>query len=161
MSKAYCIYKGKTFILDICNNTLELTSNKSEDVNNGFKEYVDVLGNRHSDILVKKVSTDDLEFAYELKYKVIYNNIEFEPWSIGKHILNEEKISLFTSNSDLASLYGFTKEEQFVFKKELKLNDIEALIEIKIPILKFNHMKEERTRIEQKYIKKYFEDIIL
>ncbi|MGG0658426.1 hypothetical protein [Rummeliibacillus pycnus] len=158
MSKAYCIYKGKTFILDIYNNTLELISNKREDVNNGFKEYVDVLGNRQSDILVKEISVDDLEFAYELKYKVIYNNIEFEPWSIGKYILNEEKISLFTSNSDLASLYGFTKEEQFVFKKEIKLNDIEALIEIKIPILKFNHMKEERTRIEQMYIKKYLKE---
>ncbi|URZ03167.1 hypothetical protein [Clostridium felsineum] len=68
---------------------------------------------------------------------------------------------MFTSNSDLASIHGFIKEEQFVFKKELKINDIEALIEIKIPILKFNHMKEERTRIEQKYVKKYFEDITL
>lgn len=161
MSKAYCIYKGKTFLLDIYNNTLELTSNEREDINNGFREYVDVLGNRHSDILVKTVSTDDLEFAYELKYKVIYNNIEFEPWSIGKYILNEDKISLFTSNPDFADLYGFTKEEQFVFKKDLKLNDVEALIEIKIPILKFNHMKEERTRIEQKYIKKYLENTIL
>ncbi|WP_066891392.1 hypothetical protein [Clostridium nigeriense] len=161
MSKEYCIYKGKKFLMNIYNNKVELTSSKKEDMNNGFKEYVDVLGNKHSDILVKEVSVDDLEFAYELNYKVIYNNIEFEPWCIGKHILNNEKISLFTSNSDLASLYGFNKEEQFVFKKELKLNDIEALIEIKIPILKFNHMKEERTRIEQKYIKKYLEDIIL
>lgn len=149
MSKAHCIYKGKNFLMDIYNNKVELTSSKKEDLNNGFKEYVDVLGNRHSDILVKEVSVDDLEFAYELNYKVIYKDIEFEPWCIGKHILKEEKISLFTSSSDLASLYGFNKEEQFVFKKELKLNDIEALIEIKIPILKFNQMKEERTRIEQ------------
>lgn len=161
MSKTYCIYKRETFLLDIYNNTLELTSNKMEDTKHGFKEYVDVLENRHRDILVKVVSVDDLEFAYELRYKVIYNNIEFEPWSIGKHILNEEKISLFTSDSDLAALYGFTKEEQFVFKKELKLNDVEALIEIKIPILKFKHMKEERTRIEQKYIEKYLEYTIL
>ena len=149
MSIAHCIYKGKNFLMDIYNNKVELTSSKKEDLNNGFKEYVDVLGNRHSDILVKEVSVDDLEFAYELNYKVIYKDIEFEPWCIGKHILKEEKISLFTSSSDLASLYGFNKEEQFVFKKELKLNDIEALIEIKIPILKFNQMKEERTRIEQ------------
>lgn len=149
MSKAHCIYKGKNFLMDIYNNKVELTSSKKEDLNNGFKEYVDVLGNRHSDILVKEVSVDDLEFAYELNYKVIYKDIEFEPWCIGKHILKEEKISLFTSSSDLASLYGFNKEDQFVFKKELKLNDIEALIEIKIPILKFNQMKEERTRIEQ------------
>ncbi|ENK0837865.1 hypothetical protein ACXATD_003262 [Clostridium sporogenes] len=161
MSKGYCIYKGKTFLFNVYNNVLELTSNKKEDKNNGFKEYVDVLGNMHSDILVKEVSIDDLEFAYELKHKVIYNNIEFEPWSIGKHIISENKISLFTSNSEIADLYGFIKEEQFVFKKEVKLKDIEALIQIKIPILKFNYMREERTRIEQKYIKRYLENIIL
>ncbi len=54
MSKGYCIYKGKTFLFNVYNNVLELTSNKKEDKNNGFKEYVDVLGNMHSDILVKK-----------------------------------------------------------------------------------------------------------
>lgn len=161
MCKTYGIYKDKKFIMNICNNKVELISHKNEDVNNGFEEYVDVLGNRRRDILVKEVNVDDLQFAYKLKYKVIYNSIEFEPWSIGKHILDKEKISLYTSNSDLASLYEFNKEEQFVFKKELKLSDIEALIEIKIPILKFDQLKEERTRIEPNDIKKYLEDTIL
>ncbi|MGG0658420.1 hypothetical protein [Rummeliibacillus pycnus] len=154
----YAIYKNKVYLANVRESKVRLKTRIAE---LGFNELVDLAGNIHNNIFIKEVSVDDLEFAYELKYKVIYNNLEFEPWSISKHILYEEKISLFTSNSDLASLYGFTKEEQFVFKKELKLNDIEALIEIKIPILKFNHMKEERTRIEQKYIKKYFEDIIL
>lgn len=161
MCKTYCIYKGQNYIMNICNDKVELISHKKEDVNKGFEEYVDVLGNRHRDILVKEVNVDDLDFAYKLNFKVIYNSIEFEPWSIGKYILDKKSISLFTSNSDLASLYGFNKEEQFVFKKNLKISDIDALIEIKIPILKFNKMKEERTRIESNHIKKYLENTIL
>ena len=159
MSESYCKYKNKIFPLDIHSNTLELTSNESEDINNGFKEYIDVLGNKHSDILIKEVSLDEVEFAYELSYKVIYKGTEFNPWAIGKLIINKDEISLFTSNSEQANQYEFTKKEQFIFKKEVKLDEIEALIEIKKPILKFKYIKEEKIKIEKKDIRNYLKNL--
>lgn len=42
-----------------------------------------------------------------------------------------------------------------MYKKEVNLDEIEALIEIKVPILKFSYMKEERTKITQKSMRSY------
>jgi hypothetical protein len=142
-------------MLDINNNKIELTSNNIVNRNIGFQEYVDVLGNSHSDILIKNIDKEELEFAYELNYEVVYNNILFEPWAIGRFCVEQDRISLYTNDPEQAENYGFTKEAKFVYKKEVNLDEIEALIEIKVPILKFSYMKEERTKITQKSMRSY------
>ena len=65
----YGLYKNKTYLLDIFNNVLELTSRESKDINNGFQEYIDVTGKKHNNIFTKEVSIDDIEFAYELEFQ--------------------------------------------------------------------------------------------
>ena len=156
----YGLYKNKTYLLDIFNNVLELTSRESEDINNGFQEYIDVTGKKHNNIFTKEVSIDDIEFAYELEFKVVYKGIEFEPWAIGKFILENNQLSLFTDSPAVAEQYEFMKQEQFVFKKEIPLDDLDALIEIKKPILKFKDMNKVVTRIEKKDIRDYLENLI-
>ena len=156
----YGLYKNKTYSLDIFNNVLELTSRESKDINNGFQEYIDVTGKKHNNIFTKEVSIDDIEFAYELEFKVVYTGIEFEPWAIRKFILENYQLSLFTDSPTVAEQYEFIKQEQFVFKKEIPLDDLDALIEIKKPILKFKDMNKVVTRIEKEDIRDYLKNLI-
>ncbi|BBO00151.1 hypothetical protein [Sporolactobacillus terrae] len=51
------------------------------------------------------------------------------------------------------------KIEPFVFDKKIPLDEIDALIEMKKPILKFKDQKEERTKIEHQDIKAYLEKL--
>lgn len=97
--------------------------------------------------------------AYELKYKIIYKGKKFVPWAVGKFILETNKIPLGTSDEKDAKNYKFEKMEQFVFKKEVQIDEVDALIEIKKPILKFQNMDEEFTRIEQKDIRSYLNNL--
>ncbi|NLJ98942.1 MAG: hypothetical protein GX320_06735, partial [Tissierellia bacterium] len=62
--------------------------------------------------------------------------------------------------SDIAEKYGFIKKEQFIFDKNVFLDEIDALIEIKKPILKFSNLKEQKTTIKQKDIRNYISNII-
>ncbi|AJH17005.1 hypothetical protein [Bacillus mycoides] len=50
--------------------------------------------------------------------------------------------------------------EQFVFKKEVPIEEVDALIEIKEFILKFQNMDEKVTRIEQKDIRSYLKNLL-
>ena len=63
----------------------------------GFNELIDLAGNTHKDIFIKEVNIDDVDIVYELEYKVVYKGIEFEPWAIGKFILENNQLSLFTA----------------------------------------------------------------
>ncbi|QUH30055.1 hypothetical protein [Vallitalea guaymasensis] len=159
MSKNYCLHRNKTYLLNITNNVLELTSNDIRDINIGFKEYIDVLGNKHRNILVKKVDMDEIEFAYELKYKVMYKGLEFEPWAIGRFILENNSLSLFTQDTKIANQYNFIKKEQFVFKKDILLDEVDALIEIKKPILKFKYLDEVILSIKKEDIVDYLNKV--
>ena len=62
--------------------------------------------------------------------------------------------------AEMAKKYGFTKKEQFIFDKDVSLDKIDALIEIKKPILKFSHLKDQKIKIEQKNIRDYLSNII-
>ena len=127
----------------------------------GFKELVDLAGNIHKDIFIKEVEMDNVAVIYELYYKVIYKGKEFEAFSSEKYMLEYNKMIISTKKSNIADQFGFIKKEQFVYDKDVQLNTIDALIEIKKPIVKSNYMKEEKTRIEQKDIKNYLKSIVV
>ncbi|MEB6551069.1 hypothetical protein MXL46_18635 [Heyndrickxia sporothermodurans] len=151
MSK-YAIYSNKSYHLNIRGKILRLTSEVKE---SGFQELIDLAGNQRSNIFIKEVSVDDIEMAFDIKINAIYKGKEFETFSIGYFCIEENAISLFSMNYKDVELYGFKKEEQFVFKKDVSLNDIEALVEIKIPILKFEGMPKSRSLIPNQLIKEY------
>ena len=153
----YAIYNNKVYIANVRNMKVRLKTRIPEQ---GFKELVDLAGNIHKDIFIKEVEMDEVAVIYELQYKVIYKGKEFEVFSSEKYMLEYNQVILYTKEFNIAEKYGFKKKEQFVYDKDVQLNDIEALIKIKRPILKFNNIQEEKTRIEQKVIKNYLKNII-
>jgi len=153
----YSIYQGKIYLSSIRNMKVRLRSRVCEE---GFTELVDLLGNIHDDIFIRKVNIEDVDIIYNVEYKVVYKGREFIPWAVGKFILETNKISLYTNDEKEAKSYAFEKMEQFVFKKDVPINEVDALIEIKKPILNFQNMKEKITKIEQKNIRDYINNLL-
>ncbi len=156
----HAIYKNQVYRLDISADKLEILSNSNESVKYGFRELKFEQGFLSKVIYIKEVEIQDLVMAYELKYKIIYKEREYVPWTVGKFLLKTNKIYIDTTDEQEAKKYGFEKIEQFLFKKEVLLDEVDALIEMKSPILKFQNKDEEFTRIEQKDIRSYLEKLI-
>ncbi|MEY8730734.1 hypothetical protein AB9M92_00385 [Peribacillus frigoritolerans] len=147
----YAIYNHKDYLLNIRNDRLRLRTHEPEQ---GFCELVDQTGNM-TNLFIKDVTKEEVELVYELKFLVAYKGKEFEPYSLGRHILDENEISLFSMDSNDVDCYGFEKQEQFVFKKDVPLNDIESIIEVKKPILIFEELPESRKVIPREEVRDY------
>jgi len=131
----YATYNNKNYPVNIRNDKFILKSKKHE---SGFKELIDLVGNIHPDIFIIEVTLDEIEFLFELKYKIIYKEKEYDPFSIGEFVINSGKITLFSSDYEDYESNGFIKVEQFIFKKQVSVNEIDTLVEVTEPILVFN-----------------------
>ncbi|MFJ7471231.1 hypothetical protein ACIQWI_22060 [Peribacillus frigoritolerans] len=147
----YAIYNHKDYLLNIRNDRLRLKTHEPEQ---GFRELVDQTGNK-TNLFIKDVTKEEVNLIYELKFLVAYKGKEFEPYSLGRHILDENEISLFSMDSNDVDCYGFEKQEQFVFKKDVPLDDIETIIEKKKPILIFENSPESRKVIPRGEVRDY------
>ncbi|MDM5304486.1 hypothetical protein [Peribacillus frigoritolerans] len=147
----YAIYNHKNYLLNIRNDRLRLRTHEPEQ---GFRELVDQTGNK-TNLFIKDVTTKEVDLVYELKFVVAYKGKEFEPYSLGRHILDENEISLFSMDSNDVDCYEFEKQEQFVFKKDVPLNDIESIIEVKKPLLIFEDLPECRKVIPRGEVRDY------
>ncbi|MDP4553398.1 hypothetical protein Q9251_21315 [Alkalihalobacillus macyae] len=154
----YAKYIDKIYKLDMDGDILELMSTDQVDLQNGFSFYVDVLGKEHSDFYIKRVKVEEVDLAFELKINANYNGKEFETLSLGPFNIQEGKIPLFTKDFVEVEKFNFHKQEQFVFIKEVPLQEIESLVEINIPILKFKELPTTRRVIKSSemiiYLKK-------
>jgi len=158
----FSVFRNKSYkfdIDDVNENTLELISNNTSDLERGFIKYVDELGNVHSNILVKKVTIDEIELVYELQVNAVYKGKEFETYAVGPFCLEKNSLALFSMEPSDMDQYGFEKQEQFVFKKDISLDDVDALVEIKIPILSFAGNPVSRRLIPSNLIKEYLRNI--
>ncbi|MBE6050036.1 MAG: hypothetical protein E7214_05060 [Clostridium sp.] len=153
----YAVYKNKVYLANVRELKVRLKSRIAEP---GFNELVDLAGNIHKDIFIKEVDMNNIDIIYEIDYRVLYKGNEYKCLKVTKEILDINYITIYTNDSDIADQYGFIKKEQFIYDKNIPLNEIDALIEIKKPILKFKYLKEEKTKIEQKEIKNYLVNII-
>ncbi|MBT2604884.1 hypothetical protein J7E55_17975 [Bacillus sp. ISL-53] len=147
----YAIYNHKDYLLNIRNDRLRLRTHEPEQ---GFRELVDQTGNK-TNLFIKDVTKEEVDLVYELKFLVAYKGKEFEPYSLGRHILDENEISLFSTDSNDVDCYGFEKQEQFVFKKDVPLEDIESIIEVKKPLLIFEDLPEGRKVIPRGEVRDY------
>ncbi|MEH7235653.1 hypothetical protein [Bacillus sp. JJ1562] len=152
----YVIYKNKIYPVNIRGSALRIRSEIKE---NGFHELIDLVGNKHDDIFIKEVSLEDIELVYELKLNVIYRGKEYETNGFDPSTLLKNHILLFSMDYDDVNDYGFRKHEQFVFQKEVTLENIDALIEIKKPILKWADQPESRKTIPNNIIQEYLSKI--
>ncbi|MGE7907094.1 hypothetical protein ACQKNS_22105 [Peribacillus sp. NPDC094092] len=106
------------------------------------------------------MTKEEVDLVYEQKFMVAYKGKEFEPYSLGRHILDENVISLFSMDSNDVDCYGFEKQEQFVFKKDVPLGDIESIIAVKKPILIFEDLPESRKVIPRGKIRDYLSKLV-
>ena len=159
MSVMYCQYKEKIYLADLDENLVEITSDVKE---NGFIPYTDILGNVHTDIFVKNLDVHDVELLFEQNIFIKYCGKYFETFAgkITKDVLQEEKIMIFTSSECIAKEMNFNKKEQFVFIKDIKLEDIEEIKIVNRPISIFADRERKETRIEKKDIRKWLFDAI-
>lgn len=149
----YAVYNNKNYPVNVRNDKFILKSKEHE---SGFKELIDLGGNIHPDIFIKEVSLDEIELLFELKYKIIYKGKEYDPLSIGELVIDRGEITLFSSDYEDYESNGFIKVEQFVFKKQVSVDEIDALIEVIEPILEFNKFPKERKVIPSIQIENYF-----
>lgn len=156
----YAIYNKKIYKLNILESSLEIFSEIKDRVDSSFKEIRIQQGFFSRIIYTKEIKITDIDLAYELKYKAIFKGSEYECLKVNSETLDVNYITISTSDSDIAEKYGFIKKEQFVFDKNILLDEIDALIEIKKPILKFSNLKEQKIIISQKDIKNYLSNII-
>lgn len=148
----YAIYQNKNYPVNIREQVLHIISKYK---NNGFQELNDIAGNKHDDIFIKEVTLDDVELVYELKINAVYNGREFETNGVDSSTLEKNYILLFSMDYEDVNNYGFIKHEQFVYQKEVKLEDIDSLVEIKKPILKWENQPESRKTIPSNKIQEY------
>lgn len=118
----------------------------------GFEELIDLGGNKHKDVFVKEVGVEDIDVIYEIHYKIIYQGKEYSPFTIGELVIENEKITIFSKDYVDYEKDGFQKKEQFVFVKEVAINNIEGIIEIKKPILDFKGLPEEKKYLSKNAI---------
>ena len=150
----YAVYKNKIYLANIRQSKVRL---KTRVVEPGFNELVDLAGNIHKGIFIKEIDINDVDIIYAIEHRVLYKGSEYKCLKVNSQTLDINYITIYTSDSDIAKKYGFTKKEQFIFDKDVSLDE---LIEIKKPILKFSNLKGQKITINQKDIKNYLSNII-
>lgn len=150
-------YKDKIYLANIRQSKVRLKTRIKEQ---GFNELVDLAGNIHKDIFIKEVDINDVDRIYEIYYRVLYKGSEYKCLKVSKETLDINYITIYTSDSTIAEKYGFIKKEQFIYDKDVLLDEIDALVEIKKPILNFSYLKEQKKIIEQKDVRDYLATII-
>lgn len=143
---AYAVYNNRLHRLYERDGKIRIVSRNKEE---GFANYVDILGETADDLFVKEVSEDDLDFAYELWYRAEYFGHEFDVFSsIDKKLFEKNVIVLKASfNDDMAKLLDFDHYDRGTLIKRLCFDDIDRLIEVKVPILKFKDMEQTEKEI--------------
>ncbi|MEK3953181.1 hypothetical protein [Psychrobacillus sp. FSL K6-1464] len=149
----YSTYNNKNYPVNIRNDKFRLKSKEHE---SGFKELIDLGGIIHSDIFIKEVTLDEIDLLFELKYKIIYKGKEYDPFSTGELVINSGELTLFSSDYEDYESNGFIKVEQFVFKKQVSIDEIDALVEVIEPVLEFNKFPKERKVVPSNQIEMYF-----
>ena len=150
-------YKDKIYLANIRQSKVRLKTRIKEQ---GFNELVDLAGNIHKDIFIKEVDINDVDRIYEIEYRVLYKGSENKCLKVSKETLDINYLTIYTSDSTIAEKYGFIEKEQFIYDKDVLLDEIDALVEIKKPILNFSYLKEQKKIINQKDVRDYLATII-
>ncbi|AIF42604.1 hypothetical protein [Virgibacillus sp. SK37] len=153
----FAIYRGERYACNIKNRKIRL---KSREKKSGFTELIDLEGDVHSDIFIKEVSDRKVEDVYELTHEAIFKGVTFQTSGIGKHTLDEGELLLLSDNLQDISTHNFFREDKFVCHKNVALEEIDALIEMKNHILRFRRKGLVTTRINPSYINDYLQQLL-
>lgn len=153
----YAIYRDKVYLANIRQLKVRLKTRIPEV---GFNKLIDLAGNIHDDIFIKEVNIDDVSLIYETDYRATYQGSEYKCLNVTKKALYSNRITIYTNDSNIAEQYGFAKIEQFVYDKDIPLDEIDTLVEIRKPIQTFRNAEAKITVIQKNDIRGYLSNII-
>lgn len=137
----YCVYNGKKYKIKKKNDKYIITSRvRKED----FINYIDVLGNEHSELFMKIVNANEVDIIYNedilIKYKDKYFHLFAD--KVSRNAVLADSYMIWTNSEQLAQEYIFEKKEQFVFIKYITRKEIGAVKIVKTPVLDFKDIEQ-------------------
>ena len=123
----YGIYKGKKYRVAKISTFYRVISGEKEE---GFEEYIDILGEKRPDIFVKDVDIHELDYLYEVKYEFLYRGHYFRALStMIRKLIDKDyfEIAAGVEKYDLIEKLGFKRLDESTWWKDIRRKDIEAL----------------------------------
>lgn len=159
MSDMYCVYNGKKYKIKKKNDKYIITSRvRKED----FINYIDVLGNEHSELFMKIVNANEVDIIYNedilIKYKDKYFHLFAD--KVSRNAVLADSYMIWTNSEQLAQEYIFEKKEQFVFIKYITRKEIGAVKIVKTPVLDFKDIEQSEEIIEGDTLDSWLSELI-
>lgn len=136
----YCEYSGLKYKIKKKNNKYIITSRVRKEE---FTNYIDVLGNKNSELYMKIVKANEVDIIYNEDVFIKYKDKYFQLFAdeISKTAVLDDSYMIWTSSEQLAQEYAFEKKEQFVFIKYITRKEIQAIKIVKKPVLDFKDIE--------------------
>ena len=129
----YGIYKGKKYRVAKISTFYRVISREKEE---GFEEYIDIVGEKRPDIFIKDVDIHELDYLYEVKYEFLYRGHYFKALStMIRKLIDKDyfEISAGIEKYDLIEKLGFKRLDESTWWKDIRRKDIEAIKIIEEP----------------------------
>ena len=129
----YGIYKGKKCRVAKISTFYRVISSKKEE---GFEEYIDIVGEKRPDIFVKDVDIHELDYLYRIEYEIQYKGHFFDVMSVMKRKLIDKDLFWLHAGIEeyeFIEKLGFKVFDKGEWRKEIGRKDIEALKIIEEP----------------------------
>ena len=129
----YGIYKGKKYRVAKISTFYRVISREKEE---GFEEYIDIVGEKRPDIFIKDVDIHELDYLYEVKYELLYRGHYFKALStMIRKLIDKDyfEIAVGIEKYDLIEKLGFKRLDESTWWKDIRRKDIEAIKIIEEP----------------------------
>ena len=127
------IYKGKKYRVAKISTFYRVISGKKEE---GFEEYIDIVGEKRPDIFVKDVDIHELDYLYRIVYEIQYKGHFFDVISYMNRKLIDKDLFVLNAGIEkypLIEKLGFEVYDKGQWWKEIGRKDIEAIKIIEEP----------------------------
>ena len=159
MSDMYCEYNGLKYKIKKRNCEFIITSRVRKE---GFTNYIDVLGNEHSELYMKIVKATEVDIIYNEDVFIKYKDRYFQLFAgkISRNAVLADSYMIWTSSEQLAQEDIFEKKEQFVFVKYITRKEIEAVKIVKKPILDFKNIEQSEEILEGESLDNWLTELV-
>lgn len=159
MSDMYCEYSGLKYKIKKRNCEYIITSRVRRE---GFTNYIDVLGNEHSELYMKIVNVNEVDVIYNEDVFIKYKDKYFPLFAdkISRNAVLDDLYMIWTNSEQLAQKYIFEKKEQFVFIKYIPRNEIGAVKIVKTPVLDFKDIEQSEEILEGDALDNWLSELI-
>ena len=155
----YGIYKGKKYRVAKISTFYRVISREKEE---GFEEYIDIVGKKRPDIFVKDVDIHELDYLYEIKYEFLYRGHYFKALStMIRKLIDKDyfEISAGIEKYDLIEKLGFKRLDESTWWKDIRRKDIEAIKIIEKPLGIFKDQGSKIKILEGKAIDEFLASV--